>query len=256
MRAVVQFSGGVGSWAAARRVAAQIGADNVTLLFADTKIEDPDLYRFLAEAAGNIGSELIVLADGRTPWEVFRDERFIGNTRVDICSRVLKRDLLRSYIEEHYDPADTAIVLGIDWTEVHRYDRAVPRWHPWCVLAPLVEESSSKEDLLEELRSCGLRPPDLYLKGFPHNNCGGFCVKAGQSQFRLLLEQMPDRYAWHEGQEQQTIAAIGKQVAILRDRRGGQTKPMTLRDFRLRLENDGQAEVPDDEWGGCGCALD
>ena len=40
VRHVVQFSGGIQSWAAAKRVAAEHGTDNLTLLFADTKMED------------------------------------------------------------------------------------------------------------------------------------------------------------------------------------------------------------------------
>jgi len=38
MRAVVQMSGGVGSWGAARRTVERYGRDAVTLLFADTMI--------------------------------------------------------------------------------------------------------------------------------------------------------------------------------------------------------------------------
>jgi hypothetical protein len=53
-RHVVNFSGGVGSWAAARRVIARYGRSNVVLLFADTLGEDADLYRFLIEAAANL----------------------------------------------------------------------------------------------------------------------------------------------------------------------------------------------------------
>lgn len=37
---VVNFSGGIGSWAAARRVADHHGTDGLVLLFADTLIED------------------------------------------------------------------------------------------------------------------------------------------------------------------------------------------------------------------------
>lgn len=42
---VVMFSGGVGSWAAAKRVAERRGTDGLILLFADTKSEDEDTYR-------------------------------------------------------------------------------------------------------------------------------------------------------------------------------------------------------------------
>lgn len=87
------FSGGICSWAAARRVAATYGKENLTLLFADTLIEDEDLYRFLEEASADVGVPVTRVADGRTPWEVFRDNRFIANSRVDICSRVLKREV-------------------------------------------------------------------------------------------------------------------------------------------------------------------
>lgn len=46
MTAVVSLSGGVGSWFAGRRWIDRHGADDTVLLFADTLIEDPDLYRF------------------------------------------------------------------------------------------------------------------------------------------------------------------------------------------------------------------
>ena len=51
MQHVVMFSGGAGSWMTAKRVAEKHGTDNLILLFADTLIEDEDLYRFLDEAA-------------------------------------------------------------------------------------------------------------------------------------------------------------------------------------------------------------
>ena len=58
--------------------------ERLTLLFADTKTEDEDLYRFLPEAAANVlDAELVITAEGRDIWEVFFDRRFLGNSRVD-----------------------------------------------------------------------------------------------------------------------------------------------------------------------------
>jgi 3'-phosphoadenosine 5'-phosphosulfate sulfotransferase (PAPS reductase)/FAD synthetase len=57
-RHVVMFSGGIGSWAAAKRVAERHGTSTLTLLFTDTLIEDADLYRFLVDAAENVGAKL------------------------------------------------------------------------------------------------------------------------------------------------------------------------------------------------------
>ena len=123
MQRVVMFSGGIGSWGAARRVADQYGTDGLVLLFTDTLIEDADLYRFLDDAAEDIGVPVTRIADGRTPWEVFADVKFLGNSRVDPCSRVLKRDLADAWLAERYQPENVVVYVGIDWTEVHRFDR-------------------------------------------------------------------------------------------------------------------------------------
>lgn len=56
MKHVVMFSGGAGSWAAAKRVAERHGTADLTLLFTDTLMEDEDLYRFLHEAAAAVSS--------------------------------------------------------------------------------------------------------------------------------------------------------------------------------------------------------
>lgn len=251
-RHVVMFSGGAGSWMAARRVAEAHGTADLHLLFADTLIEDEDLYRFVEQAAADVGGTFHRLAEGRDPWTVFRDERFLGNTRADPCSKILKRQFLRAHIERHFDPADTVVYIGIDWTEEHRFVAARKHWTPWPVEAPLCEAPYlSKGDILQALKARGIEPPRLYKMGFPHNNCGGFCIKAGQAHFRLLLKSMPERYAHHERKEQELRAYLGKDVAILRDRTGGKVRPMTLKEFRERVEGNGQ--IDEFEWGGCAC---
>lgn len=103
MKHVVMFSGGVGSWAAARRVAEHYGTEDLTLLFADTNMEDEDLYRFIQEAATNVGGKFVRVEDGRTPWDVFFDERFLGNSRIDPCSKLLKRVLLDRWCNANCD---------------------------------------------------------------------------------------------------------------------------------------------------------
>jgi len=286
------LSGGAGSWGAARRVVDRYGSGRVRLLFADTLIEDDDLYRFLLEATANLldrslpddllcrtrlippledeegrRRHLLALAadarrwcpglkwiaDGRDPHRVFRDKRYLGNTRVDPCSAVLKRRLLRRWLDQNEDPSLAVAVIGYDWSEVHRVERAAGHWAPWRVEAPLCDRPYlSKEEVFGWMEVEGLRPPRLYAEGFRHNNCGGFCVKGGQASFALLLRRHPDRYRYHERKEQGLRDALGKDVAILRDRRGGRTKPLTLRRFRRRLECDSGA-FNRSEWGACSC---
>lgn len=247
------FSGGVGSWATAKRVAERHGTADLVLIFADTKMEDEDLYRFISEAAANVGGEFVTLAEGRDVWEVFFGERFLGNSRIDPCSKILKRQLIRRYIESNYAPGEATVYLGIDWTEEHRFSKAVPYWEPYTVEAPLCEAPYlDRAQVFTMLDEAGIKPPRLYDMGFPHNNCGGFCVKAGQASFRLLLEKIPERYAYHEAKEQEIRDYLGKDVAILTDRRGGGRRPMTLREFRERVEAEA-IEVDPYDLGGCAC---
>ena len=117
------FSGGIGSWACAKRVAEKHGTENLFLLFTDTKSEDEDLYRFLYQASANVGGKLVVLEDGRDLWEVFWDRKFLSNSRVDHCSHYLKRRPAKEWLKENCNKADTVIYVGIDWTEIHRFDR-------------------------------------------------------------------------------------------------------------------------------------
>jgi 3'-phosphoadenosine 5'-phosphosulfate sulfotransferase (PAPS reductase)/FAD synthetase len=254
---IVMFSGGVASWATAKRVAAMHGTDGLVLLFADTQMEDEDTYRFLAAGAANVGGELVRLADGRDIWQVFRDVKFLGNTRIDPCSRILKREIMRKWVDANCDPATTTIYLGIDWSEQHRAARYERYWQPYRVECPLVEPPHfTKRQLLDQAKAEGLPTQRLYDMGFHHANCGGGCVKAGQAQFELLLRKMPDRFAWWEANEQRIRDELDKDITILRDRyiRNGTevVKPLTLAAFRQRLQ--AQPELFDaDEWGACDC---
>lgn len=255
MRHVVNFSGGLCSWMAARRVAEKYGLDDLTLLFADTRMEDEDLYRFLDEASADIGVPVTRIADGRTPWDVFKDERFLGNSRIDPCSKLLKRKLLDSWHRANCPVDGTIVHVGLAWDEQHRLTRFAAAMAPWVVSAPLCDPPYlTKNEIMRVARERGLEPPLLNREGFPHNNCGGFCIKAGQAQFRLLLKRFPERYAFHEQKERELREYLGKDVSILRSRVSGDSGPLTLEAFRLRVE----ASQPTDEfdWGGCGCAID
>ena len=119
-RAVVQFSTGAGSAEVAYRAVERHGARNVTLMTADTLIEDEDNWRFATEVHAQLGCEWLRVADGRTPMQLAKAQRFIPNDRAAHCSRILKRELLRRYLDALFDPADTIVYLGFDWTEERR----------------------------------------------------------------------------------------------------------------------------------------
>jgi hypothetical protein len=168
---------------------------------------------------------------------------------------------MERWLHANCDPARTIIYLGIDWTEEHRFLRAKPRWAKdgWTIAAPLCESPLHlKSDVQEWLNQEGIQRPALYEMGFSHANCGGGCVKAGIGQFKQLLAADRNWYVnWWEAGEERVRAYLDKDVAILRDRRGGKTVPLTLRSLREAVEADPQLRFADDtDLGGCGCFTD
>lgn len=250
---LVQYSTGVASAEVAWRVAERHGAAGVVLLTADTRVEDADNWRFAREVVDWLGVAWTVLADGRTPMQVGRDHGVVPNNRMAVCSRVLKRELLRAHIEKHYSAADSVVYLGFDWTEPERHDRAVPLWAPYTVSSPLLQPPYlAKPDLLALWRERGIEPPRLYRYNLGHSNCGGGCVRGGQAHWQALLRRDREQYLAWEAEENKTRVHLGKDVSILRDRSGGDTRRITLAEFRQRLDR--QPSLFDaDDWGACGC---
>ncbi len=237
---IVLFSGGLSSYEVSHRVINQYGIENVQLWFFDTLIEDEDVYRFINESQETLGSEVKVFKDGRHPWQVFRDERFIGNSRAPLCNRVLKRELLERILKSWYPKNDIVLNFGYDASELNRMNKAKTRWTAagYDVNFPLVNPPCyDKDSLIKKLEIEGVKIPKLYRTGFLHNNCGGACVQAGIQQWTKLWFDFPERFLWHEEQEVLTRDYLNKDVSILRNRTNKTTKPLTLRELRFRLEN-------------------
>ena len=224
--------------------------------------EDQDTYRFLEETSADLGCELVVLNDGRDIWQVMRDKKFLSNSRIAHCSQELKQRPARRWLKANCDPADTTVVFGIDGTEAHRMKAITKQYAPYGVAAPLINVMMTKPEMMVECESYGIKPPRLYEAGFPHNNCGGGCVRAGQAHWRLLLKQYPERYKWWEEQEQGMRDFLQKDVAIIVKRLGYKKGlrgdidpiPLPLKEFRLQIE--AGAGYDKNDWGGCGCFLD
>lgn len=262
---VVFYSGGIGSWATAKRVAERHGTDNLYLVFADVKGnnpdphvgEDEDTYRFIEESAANVGGTLVTVSDGRDIWQVFKDDKFLGNSRLANCSKFLKQKPSREWLDANCDPRYSFVYVGIDWTEMHRLPAIEKAYLPYRAEAPLTEPPyMDKQAMIDWCRAEGVEPPRAYAQGYAHNNCGGGCVRAGQGQFKKLLELNPERYKVWEEKEQELRRHLGKDVAILRDRRGGKSTPLTLSRFRERNEDNQLTLLDVDDIGGCGCFVD
>jgi hypothetical protein len=160
MKHVVMFSGGAGSWATAMRVKEEFGTDDLYLVFADTLIEDEDLYRFINDAHKQIGGKLIWLKDGRDVWQVFKDVNFLGNSRITHCSKLLKQKPSRDWLNANCTPEDTIVYVGIDWSELHRLPAIVEAYKPYVAKAPMTDKPLlDKNQILEWMEKEGIKPP-------------------------------------------------------------------------------------------------
>lgn len=236
---VIQFSGGVGSALAALTLAERVGPARMTLLIADTQVEDPDLWRFADDLSRLIKVPLVIVEDGRDPWQLFNDVGFLGNNLFAPCTKYLKQIPCREWMTQHAPPETSIAYVGIEPTKKDR-PRApsiTRNWAPWRVEFPLLDgPDRPKEDLLADLRAHGLKPPRLYEMGFPHNNCGGSCIRAGQRQWKHLLDVFPERYARAEREEEAFRSHRQKNVAILKRTRDKVTRPLTLAELRREHE--------------------
>lgn len=252
-RVVVATSGGLGSFGALVRTVEKYGRENVTGLFTDVLQEDQDTYRFLVESCAVLGVELVVIEEGRSPWDVAHDEGFIPNNMVPLCSRKLKIEPARAWIE--VNAPESLLVYGIGWDEQHRAGPIAEAQAPREVWCPMTEPPYLDNDDLSRLtRSYGVEPPRMYAAGYAHGNCAGACFRAGHAAWRLVLRDSPDLFQWHEWQEHHFRRTWGRWASVLKWRtkeRDGQ--PMTLQTFRRLIEAQDYGQIDLMEWGGCGC---
>lgn len=233
---IVFYSGGKGSFVAAKRVIEKHGKDNVILLFSDTKIEHEDLYRFLDETGEFLGVEVTTIEDGRTPWQVFKDAKYIGGTRGARCSIELKRLVARKWIEERFEKDEVVLHFGIDVFEKERTKGIGRQWQDYDCQYPLMWQPwATYSTVIDEVKKSGIEMPAMYLLGFSHNNCGGFCVKAGLSHYANVLKTMPEKYLQYEKEEAEVYEHIGAVRPFLRKMVDGITEYITLKQYRKHI---------------------
>ena len=237
MHHIVSISGGSASAVAADRVINKYGSENVTLWFADTLWEDEDLYRFLEDLEYRWEKTIVRFTDGRTPLEVAEDKKLIPNSWAAPCSHVLKQIPFRDFLNKMEKPV--TVHLGLDFKEEHRHAKPKEIYESIdgvSVEFPLMWKPLAHMGYTNTIESWGIKPPRLYSLGFPHNNCGGRCVRQGIKEWLRLKQFMPERFNevkdWETEQRNKGGARANR--SILKDRKGGTTKPLTL----ARLERD------------------
>jgi hypothetical protein len=196
--------------------------------------------------------------DGKTIWDVFFQTYFYalpgGGCK---ASWELKRIPLQKHLEIVGDPNTVIIYVGFTHDEEKRQARLTEAMKPYKVDYPLTwHPLLLRCDIIDELERRGLKPPSMYADGYPHANCGGACILAGIKQWSGLLRDDPVLFAYHEQKEQEFLAELRKrgrtEITILKDRRGGEVRNLSLQQLREELEQG--IRKPTDTWKVSTCS--
>jgi 3'-phosphoadenosine 5'-phosphosulfate sulfotransferase (PAPS reductase)/FAD synthetase len=199
-RHIVSFSTGVPSAVTAYLVCQQY--PDAEVWFADTLIEDADNYRFLDDLKALIGRDIRRFCAGLTPYEVADLEgyAFIPNQLSATCTRKLKIEPIMKACR-----AGDTIYIGYTHEDIKKGRGPAPVENyakiGVTVRYPLVEQNIL--DPKTYAKSIGLQIPRMYEQGFPNANCGGECVRQGQSGWIRKLINDPDGYKRRERWEAQ-----------------------------------------------------
>lgn len=224
---------------------------------------NPEWRGFLDRLRADVAEvipELTWLVEGRDPWQVFRDRKFLGNSRIDPCSKSLKREVLGKWRRENATAETDVFCIGIGPHEAHRYHRLAERMaaEGWRYEAPLLGTFEGEVGAFGYLANAGIERPRLYRKNYIHNNCGGFCIKAGHAHYQNRFYADPERYSYDAMMERKLAEYIGKPVTMLTDRANDNVKkPLSLDEFADRMRAKPQFIFEYDQGSsGCGCAID
>jgi hypothetical protein len=218
------------------------------LLFADTGKETADLKEFIHAGAKQLGVPLHIVGIEGGMGACIALHRAIPSSRLPFCSMDLKIKPCNEWLDANAPGA--TLVYGYTWDEMVRIPatKLNNSKRGFSCEFPLVDHPyPSKAECLQICKDSGLPEQKLYAQGFPHNNCGGACVKAGISQWRLVYQTNQTEFDWWVNQEQVISELHGKPCTILK--RFG--KPYAL--AKLAADIESQVELPLAEWGGCGC---
>jgi len=232
---IIMYSGGASSSYVSKWVVDKYGKENCMLLFTDTLWEDSDNYRFMEECADYIGLEITKRVDGRTPEDVFFEQKFLGNARFAKCSEELKVRQTIIFIEEIRDEGfEPILYFGIGPHEIHRKESLI-RHYEHFPLEPVKCEFPMIDSISSEVKAryiieneWGIKLPRMYNLGFHHANCKGRCVRGGFHHYANLYLEWPHVYKEQEEMEERFRKKFNLDVSMMK--KNG--KPYTLKYHR------------------------
>lgn len=192
-RALVWFSCGAAS-AVAASITLRERRDGVELVYCDTRSEDADSKRFLADVERWLGVKVTIIGSDKyaDTWDVWERRNYLSGPSGAPCTRELKVLPRLSF-----QRATDTHVFGYtaDPADVKRAERLRDNNPDMDIETPLIDEGVTKAATLALIESAGIAVPRLYALGFHNNNCMP-CVKAtSPSYWALVRQERPEEFA-------------------------------------------------------------
>jgi hypothetical protein len=166
------------------------------LVRCETDNEDPDNYRFEADAAKLLDRNVTILKseEYESVLDVWQKRRYIAGTKGAPCTgemKVAPRIAFQLPTDIH--------VFGYtaDSNDVERFERLKENFFEMELRAPLIDAGITKQGALALVESAGLRLPRSYAMGFPNANClKTGCGKATSPRYwALYRHHFPAEFA-------------------------------------------------------------
>lgn len=183
-RQVVWFSAGAPS-----AVLAKLCPD-AELVYCDPGGEHIDNVRFRHDVEKWTGRKVTVLKSEKykDQWDVFEKRGFILGSHGAPCTVELKKRPRYAFQQP-----DDVQMFGYHVGEEDRAEGIVESEPGVTWRFPLIERGLTKSDCLAIVDRAGIRLPDMYEKGYPHNNCIG-CPKGGMGYWNAVRVDFPQAF--------------------------------------------------------------
>jgi len=199
-RVLTWFSCGAAS-AVCSKLAVQKYGDRCIPIYCDTsKSEQEDNIRFLTDCEKWIGKSILRIKSTKyeTVDEVFEKTRYISGIYGARCATELKK-LPRLAFADPYDVHVFGFTSDETAPHVAPKDDRVLKFetnNPELLLDWILRDSGiTKQACYQMLISAGIKLPDMYLMGYPHNNCP-CCVKSQSAGYwNKCRKDFPETFA-------------------------------------------------------------
>lgn len=206
---VVWFSCGAASAVAAKKTIEKYGnIANIRVVNNPVAEEHADNWRFLKDVEGWLGVKIELATCKKYPScsavEVWGRERFMSGPAGAPCTKFLKKiSRLEWEKQNHHD----WMVLGFTADEKRRSENFIIGERK-NLLPVLIDEGITKQDCIGIIARAGIKIPEMYLLGYPNNNCIG-CVKAtSPTYWNHVRVQHPDVFKQRAEQSREIGARL------------------------------------------------